>query len=291
MRLVTHLSRAVITQWRPPPPTHTHTHLSPVPAIPLTRGTAPLRSTTPRHNHLNVPQSASFAIFNYTFSPSRLYNFLIWPRRGGLSNVPGESGRAAAAAATAPETDRWIRRDGERRLLDRPYALALLPAGGPAVLRSIQPGFLFSTSPLPLPASLPLSLSIIILSTYDFPGSHVSFLALLRKREREKKKCHFPLFLCRASGSMFLADWLFQLTKVVLLRCLFLFFPPGTAIVFISRGFEIRAPCGASKFCGSAVLSRWMWSAGVTLSCRPLWYILGAKVPRVPSRQRGGKTR
>lgn len=49
-----------------------------------------------------------------------------------MSNVPGESG-TAAAAAPAPETDRWIRRDGEPRLLDRPYALALLPAGGPAL--------------------------------------------------------------------------------------------------------------------------------------------------------------
>lgn len=80
---------------------------------------------------------------------------------------------------------------------------------------------------------------------------------------------------------MLLADWLFQLTEAVLLRCLFLFFLVLPLCHF--KGFEIRAPCRASKFCGSAVLSRWMWSAGVPLSFRPLRYFRGgAKCPECP---------
>lgn len=91
---------------------------------------------------------------------------------------------------------------------------------------------------------------------------------------------------------MLLADWLFQRTKAVLLRCLFLFLFFFSVLPLCHfKGFEIRAPCRASKFCGSAVLSRWMWSAGVTLSFRPLRYFWRAKVPRVPTQWRGRRIR
>lgn len=202
--------------------------------------------------------------------------------------MPGESGTAAAAAA-APETDRWIRRDGERRLLDRPYALALLPAGRRRSCATSSLIFFFFFFLTPHSPSLSF---YHYLKYLRFPWQPC-FLFSSPEEERKKKLAISPFFCC-ASGSMLLADWLFQLTKAVLLRCLFLFlffFFFSVLPLCHFKGFEIRAPCRASKFCGSAVLSRWMWSAGVTLSCRPLRYFWGAKVPRVPTRWRGRRIR
>lgn len=196
--------------------------------------------------------------------------------------MPGESGTAAA-----PETDRWIRRDGEPRLLDRPYALALLPAGGPALQSSLIFFFFLFNPPHPP------SLSFCRYLKYLWFPWQPCFLFSSPEEERKKKFAISPFsFCCCASGSMLLADWLFQRTMAVLLRCLFLFFFLFSVLPLCHfKGFEIRAPCRASKFCGSAVLSRWMWSAGVTLSFRPLRYFWGAKVPRVPTQWRGRRIR
>lgn len=181
--------------------------------------------------------------------------------------------RSGTAKAATPETDRWIRRDGEPRLLDRPYALALLPAGHPAAHAAWFSFYL-------TPHSQSLSFSYVLMIALA-----AMFLALLKKRG--KKIIISLFFFCCESVPMLLAGWLFKRTKAVLLRCLFFSQYCHCVISMVSK---FRAPCRGRKFCGSAVLSRWMWSASVTLSCRSLWVFYGPKCPECPPLKRGRST-
>lgn len=58
----------------------------------------------------------------------------------------------------------------------------------------------------------------------------------------------------------------------------------------ISKVSKFRAPCSSRKFCGSAVLGRWMWSAGVTVSCQSLWVFFEPKCPECPQLERTENT-
>lgn len=60
----------------------------------------------------------------------------------------------------------------------------------------------------------------------------------------------------------------------------------STAHCVISKVSKFRAPCRGREFSGSAVLSRWMWSASVTLSRRCLRVFYGPKCPQCPPLER-----